>query len=199
MSKREFIRNAFSTEQDTVLSNVLIDPCLESYFPSLNECDLSVMTDSIRQFGIISPIILWKFENKNVLVDGFHRYRIAISMDAFLLRNNYKFIHFADFNQVKEWMISIHYPFRKLTTQQKCYYRGEMVLLTASNRNLSLSSAIELTSGKFSVSAHTIKNDYKYAVRVNQLKKKDNPLAKSILEGTSGILKRDLIKSFEWP
>ena len=78
----------------------IIDEVLSHVFPPLPLMDEMLLAESIKENGVIHPLIIWK--GKGILVDGHNRFKICKELG---LPYSTQEMDFADANAAKTWMI----------------------------------------------------------------------------------------------
>ena len=78
----------------------IIDEVLSHVFPPLPEMDEMLLAESIKENGVIHPLIVWK--GKGILVDGHNRFKICKELG---IPYSTQEMEFADVNAAKTWMI----------------------------------------------------------------------------------------------
>ena len=78
----------------------IIDEVLSHVFPPLPLMDEMLLVESIKENGVVHPLIIWK--GKGILVDGHNRFRICKELGIPYSTHE---MEFADVNAAKTWMI----------------------------------------------------------------------------------------------
>lgn len=78
----------------------IIDEVLSHVFPPLPLMDEMLLAESIKENGVIHPLIIWK--GKGILVDGHNRFKICRELGIPYCTQE---MEFADVNAAKTWMI----------------------------------------------------------------------------------------------
>jgi len=188
--------------------NIIINPILKSLIPPLQEEELEILEQSIREEGVREDIILWKDkvnatnENDFILVDGHNRYHIVqkIESEGGNVKYGVKLIDLPDFESVKDWMIINQLGRRNLTNEQRSYLRGLRYEREKSkhggdrkpspqNGNL---KTHEKLSEEYSVSKNTILRDAEFARGLEKIGLNNSLLKQNILAGKEKVKKSDI-------
>ncbi len=177
---------------------IIIKPEFKEFLVPLSPEEFENLEKTILTDGCLTPLIVWKQENEQILIDGHNRYNICtkhnISFDI-------EVKEFSNEHDVKLWMITNQLGRRNLSSDQASYYRGMRYLQQKNNKGGYdkiikkgdiESSTAKLLANEFNVSESTIKRDAKYAMGIEIIGKSNSKLKLQILQGNSSIKKKDI-------
>lgn len=171
---------------------------LRDFIVPLDDGQLFQLEKNILAEGCREPIIIWKHNNKFVIVDGHNRYGICRKNK---LPFKTKQIAFKNFEDAKAWMIDNQMGRRNLTPDQLSYYRGVKYLALRKKKggygNVKSKGQNEITTSEmlanqFTVSESTVKRDAKFAEGLNIVGSSNPKLKNRILTGQARVNKADL-------
>ena len=102
---------------DIARQSITIDPDFQSIWGDLDEETFNNLKSEIQTDGIRDPLILWKCENRNVLVDGHNRLRIAEQLHINAVPVVWK--EFNDKNEASVWIVTHQVSRRNLTNYER--------------------------------------------------------------------------------
>ena len=194
-SKGSLIKDRALIQQEQIKTQIEVIPELEALIPPLREEEFKQLEENIKKEGCREALLIWKNEERFILVDGHNRYRIC-------QRNQLDFkinlMSFEDIESVKDWMIDNQLGRRNLTSEQASYLRGLRYELEKKERGgyeriQSKGQNDPLTAerlGKeYNVSAKTIKRDAKYAQGIEKIGSVNPSLKQAILTGDVKVSK----------
>jgi DNA modification methylase len=140
----------------------------------LNEEELHALETSILRYGIKMPLVVWKKNGHNYLLDGFHRWKLIKKYSI----KNYKIIkmRFSDRGQAKRFIFNLQLGRRNCSIAGISYLRGSVYNheKLASHRpkngdNMSALRTSERLSKEYKVTARTIIRDGKFTEAVDKI------------------------------
>ncbi|MDR3598774.1 ParB N-terminal domain-containing protein [Clostridium sp.] len=103
------MNEALKTNNDLIISTEF-----KSLIRELSHSELSELESSIKEFGCLSPIVVWG--SRNIIIDGHNRYDIC-------KRNNIEYktanLEFLNENDAKMWVIKNQFSRRNLSTYER--------------------------------------------------------------------------------
>ena len=99
--------------------NIKITPELRDLFPPLSDEEMDNLRESIKEHGIMSPLVVWDHDGRMVLVDGHNRYQIAVELELPQNQVPIEIMEFDSLNEVINFMLATQFGRRNLTTAQK--------------------------------------------------------------------------------
>ncbi len=179
----------YQNKSEDIAQNITVDPSLESLIPPLSEEEYSNLEESIKQEGCREPLIIWKNNNENILVDGHNRYRICKANN---IRFDFTVKKFSDKIEVKNWMLGNQMSRRNLSPFQMSYLRGLRyetekqghggLRATGQNDQLSSDTSKKLAE-EYAVGEKTIRRDAKFTQGLNRFSGEDQKIRWAILSG----------------
>ncbi|WP_157493939.1 hypothetical protein [Fulvivirga imtechensis] len=178
--------------------NIHINKSLETLLVPLSDEENKLLEASLLEHGCIDPLLLWRRDGKDILIDGHNRFRIC-SKHGIDFKEEY--IDFKNIEEAKFWIINNQLGRRNLTPDQLSYYRGLKYLQLKKSKGgyqnvLSKGQNERTTSEKiadqFSVSASTIKRDANYAKGIDVIGKSNATLKLKLLQGVVTFSKKDI-------
>src|SRR5437762_414104 len=100
---------------------IKINPKIQSLIPPLRPDELLMLEESIRFSGCREPLVVWRQEDENVLLDGHNRYAICKKHHVAYFLQTMEFEGNAD---AEKWVLENQLARRNLTDAQ----RAEVVL-----------------------------------------------------------------------
>lgn len=87
--------------------DITIDPEFQNFIRPLSADERKELKESISSAGLLMPLILWRKDGKNILVDGHNRLSLWKEFDGFNEEWEFKTqeLHFGNREDVKEWII----------------------------------------------------------------------------------------------
>ncbi len=184
-------------------ADFILDDEFQSFLPSLKPSQYESLQNSILNTGVIySALIVWV--EKNILIDGYHRYKIALEHN---LPITLIYMEFEDRNDVKAWMVenalglrSIHGKTLSFCRGQQCQFEVAQALedkddddeLEAKRTQKNTARKI---ADKFEVGVDTIKKDVKYSEAIEAIDTNVSATAsKQIKDGQIKFNKDQVIK-----
>jgi ParB-like nuclease domain len=203
--------------EDAIKKNLIILPELKDFIPPLTKDEFLQLEDNIKSEGCRDPLVIWKQDDKYILVDGHNRYKICNENKI-----DYKIEvkKFEDMDAVKDWMIANQLGKRNMTEEQKSYFRGKQYemekikegfkgnqhLKSGGGQNDHKQKTNEKLADMHKVSPKTIQRDEKYAKGIDKIMAMDTGLKWEILNRNISVPKNlieelaeadtDTLKSF---
>jgi len=144
------------------LTDLSIDPEVaevsEQLLGALTPDEVERLEANILDDGIRDPIVWWKRDAKNVIVDGAHRYAIAMRHGLAAPLLEYKFESFTD---CKIWMLSLALGQRNMSHDAKRHCLGTMKTMLM-QKGKSEREAIAETAETAGVSEATVRRSAAY-------------------------------------
>ena len=200
--------NIFEKAETQIKNKIEIVPPLKELIPSLGKEEYEQLEANILAEGCREALILWKNENKYILIDGHNRYEICQKhgIDFKILVKDFESMEAA-----KSFMINNQLGRRNLNPEQVSYLRGKRYesekliqggtganqykKLTAQEENgkyanfAHLHNTQERLAQEHQVSKRTIMNDALFAKAIDKIGEVNPELKKEILSGKSKITK----------
>ena len=171
---------------------------LRDFIVPLDDEQFFQLEKNILAEGCREPIIVWKHNDKLIIVDGHNRYGICRKNK---LPFKTKQIAFKNSEDAKAWMIDNQMGRRNLTPDQLSYYRGVKYLALKKKRSgydnvkskgQNKITTSEMLANQFTVSESTVKRDAKFAEGLNIVGTSNPKLKNRILTGEARVNKADL-------
>jgi hypothetical protein len=90
-----------------MINNISIDAEFQNLIRPLSDQERAELRDSLSRCGLLSPLIIWNNEGKNILVDGHNRLSLWKEFNGF--NDEYELktqeLRFGNRDKVKEWII----------------------------------------------------------------------------------------------
>ncbi|MEN7550436.1 ParB N-terminal domain-containing protein [Rapidithrix thailandica] len=186
-----------------IKQNITIIPELLNLIPPLKDDELEALEENILKNGCRDSLLVWEHEEQYILVDGHNRYSICSKHG---LDFNIKILHFADIQEVKDYMIDNQLGRRNLTPEQASYLRGlkynrEKLEKGKYDRDKYKGqndpydegiSTSERLAKEFNVSEKTVKRDAQYAAGLDKIGKFNQGLKHDILSGKIKVKKGEI-------
>ncbi len=197
------LAQALSQEKTDIRSTITVLKELEDLIPPLQTSEREQLKENIDAEGIREPILLWKNEDKHIVIDGHNRYSIAQELEI----KDFPFKVVDDLDsliEVKDWMILNQLGRRNLSPTQASYLRGQLYntakqghggtdRLTPSSQNDHLDKKThERLSEELNVSPKTIQRDGNYAQGMDFIEQANPELKRDILSGAVKVSKSDI-------
>lgn len=179
-------------------NNIDIDKELESFIVPLSKDEFTQLESNLLSEGCRDPLIIWKAEGKNFLIDGHNRLRICRKHN---IPYQTKELSFKDKEEVRLWMLNNQLGRRNLNPDQLSYYRGLKYIAIKNQRggyeNVQSKGQKELSTAEklaldFKVSESTIKRDAKYTQGLDIIGRSNPNLKLKILKGEAKVNKADI-------
>lgn len=103
--------------KDIARQSITIDPDLQSIWGDLDEEAFGGLKSEIQTDGIRDPLVLWTNDNRNILVDGHNRLRVADQLHINPVPVIWK--EFKDKAEAAEWVFSHQINRRNITDGQR--------------------------------------------------------------------------------
>jgi hypothetical protein len=88
-------------------NQIVIDTEFQNLIRPLSGEELKELKDSLSRCGLLSPLVIWRHEDKSILVDGHNRLSLWKEFDGF--DGDFEFktqeLRFGNRDKVKEWII----------------------------------------------------------------------------------------------
>ena len=88
-------------------NQIVIDLEFQNLIRPLSDKERAELRDSLSSCGLLMPLVIWKHEGKNILVDGHNRLSLWKEFDGFDADFEFKTqeLYFGSRDNVKEWII----------------------------------------------------------------------------------------------
>lgn len=170
--------------ETSIKQSIHIEEDLRDFIPPLSEDEFAQLEANILREGCRDALVLWKDQDRYVLIDGHNRYQIC---STHKLEFKIELKDFKNLNQVKEWMIANQLGKRNISELAKSYLRGEQYELEKKNKTDNLRQNQKSPKGQndlsgntaqrlaelHKVSEKTIKRDQQYAQGIKKLTGED--------------------------
>ena len=136
------------------LEDILAYDELENHLAPLATDEIILLEESCVKNGIHEPIVVWPVEDKYIIVDGYHRFRIS-QKHGIQFKTRVK--EFANIEQAKEWMERNQRGRRNISDFRKV----ELALGRSDSEQPTtrdLSARLGYSTGKISSAAYVLKN-----------------------------------------
>ncbi len=195
--------------QKEMIESIVIDPEFKDLIPPLSNDEFVQLEENILKEGFTSPIIIWQFGGRNILVDGHNRYSIALKNK---IQDKLKFVlvSFIDREEVNDWIIKNQLGRRNLNYDQMSYFRGLVYAKSKKSHGGDRKSGgqndhlekpkektVEKISRQFNVSPKTIQRDEKYVQDVETIAQVMPEIKKEIVSGKSKKTKKEISEMAE--
>lgn len=175
-------------EDDAVDSadiDLKINDEFRSVLPALSADELKTLEENILQDqGILDPIIYWADGKHNWIVDGMHRFTIAIKHGLSFRTEPMKF---RDKKAVVDWIIRHQIGRRNVTEKSLAMYRGTVYKSITEGKS---TVKPEVFARSVGVGSQTLEQDKKFAESMSQL---PEDVREKILDEQVEISKRDVV------
>ena len=172
-----------------IRENITIDPELKAFIRSLSAEEFSQLEENLLKEGVRDPLIIWKKNDRYVLVDGHNRFNIA---SKHKLKFQFIVKEFADINEVFDFMISTQLGRRNLSKEEVSYYRGlryENEKQKGFRQNVGNASTAQKLAAEYNTSSRSIERDAQFAKGMKSL---GAMFRNSILAGKTKVKKADI-------
>ncbi len=137
------------------MSQWKIDPEFQELIPAMEPQQLDQLRENILRDGVRDPIVIW--EEESTIIDGMHRYQIALEHDV---QVPLKLLHFDSREDVKEWMIKNQLGRRNCKPIQQSDLRKKLVELRKKEQpQKTQQQVIEEVAEEANVSVKTLERD----------------------------------------
>ncbi|MBT29812.1 MAG: hypothetical protein CMO01_09145 [Thalassobius sp.] len=186
---------------------IIENPTLRAFIPPLKDEELYLLEQSIRAEGVREPLLLWvNPEGVHILVDGYNRFQIIrkLEEEGKVVKYGVKYLEFANFEDVKDWMLQNQLGRRNLTNEQRSYLRGLRYNREKSKHGGDRKSSgqndpmtqgqrfSEYLSQEFGVGEKTIRRDAEFAKGIELIGESNPSLKMELLAGKVKIKKSTL-------
>lgn len=122
------------------METFVIDDEFRDLLPELSEEEFHELTESVIREGIINPILVWNTSGRKVIVDGHHRYQIAMARQ--MPDIPVKEINFESREDVIEWILKHQLGRRNLTDfeRNEVALRYKEIISNKMNRRMATST-----------------------------------------------------------
>ena len=186
-----------------MVREIVIDEEFKSILPALDEKTYAFLEESLLAHGCMHPLVLWG----DILIDGHNRYEICTKHDIPFSTVGKEFETRDD---VLVWIIHTQVSRRNLNPIQLAYFRGlhyhadKRLVGNIGGRNQhseelrhndiipNAGSTVSRLAGEYNVSPSTITRDALVATAINAIGASSPDAKRSILDGSSGITRRQL-------
>jgi len=172
-----------------------IIPEIEGLLFPLQSNELELLEKSILEDGIRDPLVVWPYNDKDILLDGHHRFRLAQKYGL-----SFKTVekHFKSLDEAKQWVLQNQLGRRNLTDEQRAYIQGKLYEMMKKapkgfeDRDLSRahfehgdkSAATAKKIGSlFGSSQATVRRNYEFAKAVDRVREVKPEVAEKIFRG----------------
>jgi hypothetical protein len=170
-----------------MINNISIDAEFQNLIRPLSDQERAELRDSLSRCGLLSPLIIWNNEGKNILVDGHNRLSLWKEFNGF--NDEYELktqeLRFGNRDKVKEWIIKNQLGRRNLSPDDYKLLVG--MLYNQRKKNVGkpagtildqidpLSTA-EVVAAETGVSPATVKRAGKLAAKVEEIQQAEPEL-----------------------
>jgi len=170
-----------------MINNISIDAEFQNLIRPLSDQERAELRDSLSRCGLLSPLIIWNNEGKNILVDGHNRLSLWKEFNGF--NDEYELktqeLRFGNRDKVKEWIIKNQLGRRNLSpddyrllvgmlyNQRKATQGGDR---KSKGKNCTLNDTAQQVAEETGVSPRTVKSAGKLAAKVEEIKQAEPEL-----------------------
>jgi hypothetical protein len=170
-----------------MINNISIDAEFQNLIRPLSDQERAELRDSLSRCGLLSPLIIWNNEGKNILVDGHNRLSLWKEFNGF--NDEYELktqeLRFGNRDKVKEWIIKNQLGRRNLSpddynllvgmlfNQRKTTQGGDR---KSKGQNDTLKNTAEVVAAETGVSPATVKRAGKLAAKVEEIQQAEPEL-----------------------
>ncbi|BDD06941.1 hypothetical protein [Aureibacter tunicatorum] len=184
---------------------------LKQFIPTPTDEERAQLEENIRKEGVRDPLVIWKRDDDQVLIDGHNRYSIIQKLKSEGVDQDFKLkiLPFENIEEVKDWMILNQLGRRNLTPEQSSELRGlyyerekkkpggtganQYTELRGQNDPEAKKTAEKLAE-KLNVSAKTIKRDEQFAKGLRKIAESNPQMKQDILQRKVKVNKTDVQK-----
>lgn len=188
-----------------MIPDLVIDPEFESYIPPISQDELEQLEENILcMHQVIDPIIVW---NRNIIVDGHNRYRIAQRHPG--IDYNITVLDVDTREEVLDWICRMQLGRRNLTPEQKRFLigkkyeneknphggdrRSESVRSTGQNDQLKSGETVRSrVAREYGVSDSYVKRAAQYADGLDMMEEVMPGIRNEVLTGARKIPEREI-------
>jgi len=183
--------------------NVVIDAELAALLPPLSAEARAQLEQSLLAEGCREPLVIWRHDGQDILLDGHNRYAICQSRGINCRVRILTTKEIPDRNAAVQWILRNQLGRRNLTTEQFTLYLGKLYNAqkpkqggTGSNQHIAQTghngrSAQQLAK-EHGVSEHTVRRAGKFAEAVEKAKERDCDIEAKVLKGE--VSRQDVIE-----
>lgn len=164
--------------------NYITLPEIDNLLPRLSDDEFAQLKSSIETEGVREPIIIWRRESDNVLVDGHNRSRVCEELG---INPPVAYHDFESVESAQQWVIQNQLGRRNISADWGSYLRGRLALY--------LDGTTENISAITGVSERTIYRDKKYSKAVDGIATENKKPVSEILE----LPRAETITLFDMP
>lgn len=181
------------------MSELPFDPRLAAFLPPLSDEEKAKLEEDIRNAGrVIMPVDLALIDGRYVIVDGHHRYEIAVRLQVPWQYNVLQHVHTVE--QAMEFMCSRQAARRNVGPRMARYLRGKHYLLTRKRPAFAVHQTdhyvhVEDLARSYGISAPTLHRDAEFARTVDELSvspEGDSALRAQVLDDKVRLAMSDL-------
>ena len=176
---------------------------LEKHIDKLTDTQYKQLEQNIIKEGCRDALVIWKYDEKNILIDGHNRYNICIANEIEFKTTE---IEFKDIEEAKMWMITNQLGKRNLSPERLSYFRGLLYSTQKHKKGANQHSigqnvpsipTAKKIAKENNVSEKTIKRDEQYMNGLNKLcdgRDGGDAIKDKILSGKLKVSKNDIIR-----
>jgi len=183
--------------------DIFIDDVIKTLLLPLREDEFKLLEESVKKEGIRDPLVVWEKDGQLVLLDGFHRLKLA---EKYNLDYKIKKLHFGSMEEAKRWVLTNQLGRRNLTDEQRTYVLGKLYEMQKKNvgrpkkennlDNLSEFSGVtaKAISPIVKTNEKTVRRANEFSKAVDKVKEIEPEVAIKILSGEIKDAKTELPK-----
>lgn len=173
-------------------------PELEEFITPVTGLTYAQLKQNIQEEGIRDKLVFWQQDDKDIIIDGHTRYRIAEELNFSIPQNLRAYKEFDNIEQVKHWMTKNQLGRRNLTPLEEAFFRGQLY----ENEKKSWGgirekgNTAERIAIECGVNEKTIKRDAQFYLGVMKISAKAPELKNQIVSGELKSIKKGTIQEF---